>query len=334
MRRGLVFGKFMPLHRGHQLLIDLALAECDDVTIVVYDSAPADAVAARMPVEKRRGWLADLYPQAEQIVSVPDPYCADPDHDTPAYAERYAAALEFLGSFDKVFTSEPGYAAFAEAIGADHRVVDESRELVPISGTRIRSDLYAHRGWIDPRVYASLVQKVVLVGTESTGKSTLARELARAFDTRWVHEFGRELWVEQGGGTFADHVKMAERQRAREEAAARHARDFLFCDTNAWTTLHWSLFAYGTADERLWRLVERTMGDYLWVLCGMDIPFEDDGVRELLGEKALRMHEQQVADLDARLGRGGYLEVQGSLEQRVAAVAAFLARPLVDSRLL
>jgi HTH-type transcriptional repressor of NAD biosynthesis genes len=138
MRRGLVFGKFMPLHRGHQLLIDLALAECDDVTIVVYDSALADPVATRMPVEKRRGWLADLYPQAEQIVSVPDPYCSDPDHDTPAYAERYAAALEFLGSFDKVFTSEPGYAAFAEAIGADHRVVDEARELVPISGTRIR----------------------------------------------------------------------------------------------------------------------------------------------------------------------------------------------------
>ena len=35
MRRGLVIGKFMPLHRGHQLLIDAALADCDDVTVVV-----------------------------------------------------------------------------------------------------------------------------------------------------------------------------------------------------------------------------------------------------------------------------------------------------------
>src|SRR5207248_1999283 len=41
-----------------------------------------------------------------------------------------------------------------------------------------------------------LIQKVVMVGTESTGKTTLARELARVYDTRWTHEFGREFWVE------------------------------------------------------------------------------------------------------------------------------------------
>src|SRR6266481_4978643 len=159
MRRGLVFGKFMPLHRGHQLLIEAALAECDKVTILVYDSPVGDDTLERMPVAKRLGWIADLYPQAEQIVSVADPWFDKPGHDGPEYAERYA----------------------------------------------------------------------------------------------------REFWVEHGGGTFADHLELAQTQLRREHAAAGHARDFLFCDTNAWTTLHWSLFVYGTADVRLWRLAEATM---------------------------------------------------------------------------
>src|SRR5437763_12971230 len=101
---------------------------------------------------------------------------------------------------------------------------------------------------IDPLVYASLVRKVALVGTESSGKSTLARACAERWDTVWVHEFGRELWEAQGlQGTFADHLKIARRQHEREQAAIRHARRFLFCDTNAWTTLHWSLRSYGAA---------------------------------------------------------------------------------------
>ena len=82
MRRGLVFGKFMPLHRGHQLLIDRALAQTDDVTIVVYDSEPPGAYPP-MPLEKRLGWLERLYPQAEAIVPVADPLRDAPDADDP-----------------------------------------------------------------------------------------------------------------------------------------------------------------------------------------------------------------------------------------------------------
>ena len=55
MRRGLVFGKFMPLHRGHQLLIERALAEVDDLTIVVYDSEPRGEYPS-MPIELPLSW--------------------------------------------------------------------------------------------------------------------------------------------------------------------------------------------------------------------------------------------------------------------------------------
>jgi HTH-type transcriptional regulator, transcriptional repressor of NAD biosynthesis genes len=317
MRRGLVFGKFLPLHRGHQLMIETALSQVDDLTIVVYDSARPDA--ERMPMELRLSWLRALYPQAENILGIPDPLVDRLDTDDPTYAELYAEGVAFLGRFDRVFSSEPGYARFASLLGAEHVLVDESRALVPTSGTVIRSDLYAYRGWLDPLVYSSLIERVVFVGTESTGKSTLAARLAEELETLWTHEFGRELWEAQNlEGSFADHLKTARRQRQREDAAARHARRYLFCDTNAWTTLHWSLRSYGTADARLHDLVDATVGDYTWFLCDNDFPWVDDGTREMRGVAANEFQQQQARDLERR--GIPYVTLSGPVEDRVRRV--------------
>lgn len=315
----------MPLHRGHQLLIDTALSEVDDLTIVVYDSNPPGEYEP-MPIEKRLGWLADMYPDVENIVGVRDPVTT-PDHDDSKYAQVYADELRFLGQFDRVFTSEPQYEKFALALGAQHVLVDAPRTLVPISATEIRANLFDHRGFLDPLVYSSLIQKVVFVGTESTGKSTLARRMADVLQTRWTHEFGRELWEAQGlTGSFADHLKMATNQRRREEAAARQARGYVFCDTNAWTTLHWSLRTYGTVDPRLDALVERTKDDYLWFLCSDDFEFVQDGTRELVGTgEAARFQAQQVSDLNRR-GIPFY-RLSGPVEERVAEVRRILSYP-------
>jgi HTH-type transcriptional regulator, transcriptional repressor of NAD biosynthesis genes len=326
MRRGLVFGKFMPLHRGHQLLIERALAEVDDLTIVVYDIEPPGSYPP-MPIELRLGWLRGLYPDVESIVPVDDPEKENPDNDDPRYAGMYAEGLRFLGQFDRVFTSEPAYDGFAHELGAQHVIVDAARELVPISGTRIRANPYEHRGWLDPFVYSSLVQKVALVGSESTGKTTLARHLANVYGTLWTHEFGRELWDAQGlTGSFADHLRMATRQHQREEAARRHARALLFCDTTPWTTLQWSLRTYGTADARLHALVDRTIGDYLWILCDNDFGWIDDGTRELPGDLGERFQEQQRLDLERR--GIPYRLVSGSVEERTRDIEAVIGPPV------
>jgi HTH-type transcriptional regulator, transcriptional repressor of NAD biosynthesis genes len=328
MRRGLVIGKFMPLHRGHELLIDTALAGCDDVTVVVYDSQVAGGVVP-MPIEVRLGWIRELYPQLEQLVGLPDPL-AWPENEDPASAEVYAEQLRFLGSFDRFYSSEPRYERFAALLGARHIVVDEARELVPVSGTLIRSDPYRHRALLSPHVYASLVRRIALVGTESSGKSTLAAALAERYDTVWVHEYGRELWEAQGlQGTFADHLRIAQRQRAREEAAVRRARRFLFCDTNAWTTLQWSLGSFGCADARLNELVDRTIAEYVWVVCGNEFGWVQDGTRELEGELSNAFQRQQIDDLAARGIR--YLEVSGTVEERVEQVSAYLEAPVSGS---
>lgn len=173
MKRGLVFGKFLPLHRGHQLMIETALSQVD-----------------------------------------------------------------------KVFSSEREYDRFAELLDAEH----------------------------------VLVERVVFVGTEST----------------------------------------ARRQRQPEDAAVRHLRDFLFCDTNAWTTWLWSLRAHGTADARLHELVDRTLADYTWILCDNDFGWVPDGTREMEGPASGEFQQQHIRDLERR--GIPYLTVSGPVEERVARI--------------
>jgi len=330
MRRGLVFGKYIPLHRGHQFVIDRALAECDEVTIVVYNSKPEGDYPA-MPLNKRLGWMRELYPHVETIVGVDDPVAGDSDN--PDHAEVYAEQLRFLGQFDRVFTSEPRYERFAHVLNAQHVLVDVDRISVPISGTEIRTNLYDYRGWIDPRVYTTLIQKVVFVGTESTGKSTIARRMAEEYDTLWVHEFGRELWESQNlEGTFQQHLGMARRQYEREQAMARHANRYLFCDTNAWTTLMWSLNTYGYADDRLKQLVEDTKREYVWVVCENDFGWVQDGTRELEGGKADAFQRMQIDHLTYGIAVPHYY-IKGPLEHRVEQMREIMnTKPLVTAR--
>lgn len=334
MNRGLVVGKFMPLHRGHQLLIESAQANVDDLTIVVYDEHP-EGDYPDMPARMRANWIAQLYPELENIIVRVDPlreltgpHLTQEEKDDPKMAPLYAKDIEFLGKFDYVFSSEDYGDAFAEALGAESVVVDVARTMLPISGTQIRENIYEHRGWVDPVVYRDLIRKVVFVGTESAGKSTLAEAMARELDTKWVHEYGRELWEAQGlKGSFRDMLKIAENQYRREEAAVLHSRDFLFCDTNPWTTLQWSLMYCGTADQRLIDHIQRTKDQYLWIFCENDFGWVQDGSRELIGEKAQKFQDQlKRAIIELRVEE--LYSVEGPLETRIEQVKSILG---VDS---
>lgn len=320
MIKGLVVGKFMPLHRGHQLLIESALAQVDELTVVVYDSHPEGNYPA-MPIDMRTQWVAKLYPNLHNIIGRKDILHDLPpeEKDDPKYAQAYADDLEFLGHFDYVFSSEEYGEPFANALGAKAVTIDAARTMLPISGTEIRENVYEHRGWVDPVVYRDLIRKVVFVGTESSGKSTLAKALADDLGTLWVHEFGRELWEEQNlTGTFNDMWKIAQNHYRREQAAMLHSKDFLFCDTNPWTTLQWALMYNGTADSRLIELVERTKNDYVWILCSNDFGWVEDGVRELTGNKAEIFQQQNYkALLDLGVE---YHTAWGPLENRIQQV--------------
>jgi NadR type nicotinamide-nucleotide adenylyltransferase len=201
---------------------------------------------------------------------------------------------------------------------------------MPISGTEVRSDLFRYRAWLDPIVYRSLIQKIVFVGTESTGKSTLSKALAERHNTLWVHEYGRELWEDAAASniptTFEDFWKVGQTQYAREQAASLHANKYLFCDTNAWTTYQWSKLYYGTADQKLYNLAKNTLNEYVWFMCGNEFGWVDDGQREL-GENS---RDFQVMQRAALLRNGiSPTFLHGSIEERIEKVEKVIGQPKV-----
>jgi len=333
--KGLVVGKFWPLHRGHQLLIDRALALCDEVFVVSY----AKPEHERCSPEMRDRWLAMLYPSVTRLV-VDDRALAQlcrvktvPPRQVPGNDASDATHRDFVGwlceqvletKVDAVFTSESygdGFAAALEArFGASvrHECVDQPRIAVPISGTQIRSGLFRHRAFVDPRVYADLVPRIGILGGESSGKTTLAQTLAERLHTVWAEEYGRELWEQRDGNLcFADMLEIGREQVAREQRLAQGAQSWLICDTTPLTTSFYSHEMFGKVDPELGRLASRPYD--LIVLCTPDFAFVQDGTRR--GE-AFRQeqHRWYVDQLRRRQLR--HMVVAGSIANRVSAVVS------------
>ena len=341
---GLVVGKFAPLHRGHEWLVAQAAARCERLLVVSYTKPEF----ARCGVEARRGWLAARFPEHECVVLDDDGLraaCAErglafraiPDNAEPdAEQQHFLAWLlrEVLRRApDAMFCSEaygpPCAVVLAQAFGrrVDAVVVDAARAAVPISATRLRAALAGDRAaaasaraWLAPEVWASLVRRVVLLGGESSGKTTLAAALAARLGTAWVAEYGRELWEARGGRLDEDDLRAIGREQVRrEDAAARDADGVLVCDTSPLTTAGYFRWMFGRADPELERLAQR--GYDAVVLCAPDFPFVQDGTRRE-ADFRLRQHAwylERLAAMDVPV-----MVAAGTPAQRLDAVAAWL----------
>lgn len=324
-RHGLIIGKFAPLHKGHMLLLDRALAQCQRVSVWVYSRPDFPT----MPSPLRRNWLRELYParlfpQLELLPDAPNPPLNDePDATHHAYVRSVLEGWSIHP--DAVFTSEAYGDALAAELGAAHVCVDAARQIVPISGTQLRADVHAYREFLDPLVYAHFVQRVVILGAESTGKSTLTRALGEACGTGWVREYGRDVYERENGLLTPEHfLEIALGHRALEDEAARAARTdrWVFCDTNATTTLMWSYLLTGTALPELHALADACKTRYAHTfLCDTDLPHEQDGWRANTEVRSV-----QQAFIKQDLGTRGvpYEIVRGSVPERVEAVRVML----------
>lgn len=335
-RTGLVVGKFSPLHLGHEQLIRAAQGQCERLLLLCWSLPELPGCEAG----RRERWLRLRFPELQAEVVTPARIRAWreqgkrlpdlPHNDAPEFEPRQFVAdfcqAVFGTTVDAVFTSEgygEGFAAHLAGVfghPVQHVCVDPQRLAVPVSGTRLRADPHGLRDFLAPEVHADFVERIVLLGGESTGKSSLSIALAAALDAPCVAEFGREHWVAKDGQLeYDDLLHIGRTQVAREDQAALTAGRYLVCDTSALTTLFYSQAMFGRAEAELATLAERPYAHTF--LCADDFPFVQDGTRQ---DDTFRRRQQ--AWYRAELQRRGrsFQVLTGPLDARVQQVLAHL----------
>lgn len=128
------------------------------------------------------------------------------------------------------------------------------------------------------------VRRVVLTGGESTGKTTLARDLAARWKTAWAPEAAREVALARPGGLGPEDVPVIARGHVRladeaSRAASEAGRALVFLDQDLLSTVVYARHYYGSCPAWIERLALERRGD-LYLLCLPDLPWESDGVRD------------------------------------------------------
>lgn len=325
---GLVLGKFMPPHIGHQFLCDFGRAACDHLTILVC-SLPDDPI----PGALRADWMRELYPDCNVV------WCNEVVPQEPAESSDFwpiwrDLIARHVGPVEAVFASEDYGHQLAAELRARFIPCDLARKAVPISATAIRADSFRCWPFIPRVVRPWFTRRVCIFGPESSGKTTLSRQLAAHFDTIALPEYGR-TWTENFGVEVdAEGLRqIADGHVASRAAALRAASRLLIEDTDPILTCVWSDMLMGSRQP--WMAEALDPAD-LYLLTDIDFDWVDDGTRYFPDpEQRRRFHALCIRELD---DRGlTYVHVSGDpatrLAQATAAVStAFSLLPQAEAR--
>lgn len=148
-----------------------------------------------------------------------------------------------------------------------------------------------------------MLKKIVIIGPESTGKSTLCKQLAEHFKTEWVPEYAREYLLKNGTDyTYEDLLTIAKGQLSSEDEYVEKTKskiqkakgklqqfpasgfrlptsNLLFIDTDMYIMKVWCEYVFGKCHDFILREIVKRKYD-LYLLCNPDLPWVKDELRE------------------------------------------------------
>ena len=307
-KKGLVFGKFLPPHKGHIHLIQEAASQVEELTVLV-----CSIKAEPIPGYLRYGWMKRIFPKL-RVLHVTDENPQFPE-EHPDFWQIWTHTFEknMPEGIDILFTSEHYGDEMARHLNCQHIMIDQPRETVPISATMIRENPYEHWEFIPEVVRPYFIKRVVLTGPESSGKSVLSKKLAAHYQTNYLEEYGR-TYVEKFGidVDLMDIAHIAGGHIFLEEQASLKSNKVLFCDTDLIVTQIWSEIFCGYSPEWI-HLINHTLKYDLFLLLAPDIPWVDDGTRQF--SHYSNIHFKRLKDeLESR--NLPYVVIEGGYEER------------------
>lgn len=314
--KGLVLGKFLPFHKGHQALITYALAHVEQLYVMVCCSDHED-----IPAAVRVAWIRDTFAHETRLHVVPFSYRESdlPNTSVADYgiSAAWAAVIARLfPDISAIITSEKYGDYVAEILHIRHILFDSDRLEIPISATLIRANPHLHWDFLPDAVKRSFQRKLVLLGTESTGKSTLASALHAVYRSSLVTEAGRDIVPDSTEVTTAQlaQIVTAHHQSVREACAA--LQPLVILDTDVHITQSYSMFLFGQHLDVPDEIYLHQKADVYCYLAA-DFPYVQDGTRLPLAQRnLLDVHHRATL---AHFGVS-YTTVTGDWDSRLAQI--------------
>lgn len=339
---GMYGGKFLPPHMGHIYAATKASTVVDKLYIVVCYNDKLDREYCEnskdlkyLSGDTRVRMLSQIFKDLPhvKVIGVEDNAESSDLYDWQLGAKNIKQIIHH--NITDVFGSEPEYSVhFSNNYpDATYSIIDANRETYPISATRIRTEgIFNNWEFIPKNIRSYFIKKIVLVGTESCGKSTMVRNLARLYNTTCTYEYGREVSEMIGGDPVLiedDFLKIAEHQRHVEETSVNTANKITFIDTETITTQYYSQLYIGKTIPLLEAIIDRQRYD-LWLYLEPDVPWVDDDTR-LMGDDDTR-HRNNIL-LKHMLGERNikYHSIIGDYSQKLQTILE-LVNPLINNK--
>lgn len=312
MTKAFVFGKFLPFHKGHEAMINFALSKCDLLTVLVCCSDKeniSDIV--------RSSWIEKTFENKKKVEVRTFNYLESELPNTSETSESVSKIWadifkKQLPDYSLLITSEE-YGNFVAAfMNIQHIAFDIPKKLFPVSATAVRNDLFVNWKFLPDGVKPDFAIKVVILGTECTGKTTLTEKLAKHFNCSFVLEAGRDIIANSYSFTFNDlHIVATEHAKRIDKTILANS-PLVIIDTDIHTTKSYSRFTFGKELEISANIYNSNKAN-LYLYLNNDVEYLQDGTRLSEAERNLLdlSHRQVLKDHNIDI-----VEIKGDWDER------------------
>lgn len=325
---GLYAGSFNPLHLGHVRCIIQAANQCKKLFIFLCVGNRRNEIDKKI----RYRWLYQL---TKHIGNVKIFFLEDDAETKEAYTEEFWEAdsikvKEAVGEkIDAVFCGDDykGKDSFYSRHYKDSHLIFFERS--GISSSKIRENVYKHWDCIPNIVKPYYTKKVLLLGGESTGKSTLTINLANYYNTNYIEEAGRDLSEKSGTDLLMlseDFTEILLTHKLNEIRAMEHSNKLLFVDTDAIVTnfyMHFLKDENITGNERLAQAIIQINRYDLILFLEPDVEFVQDGDRSTVIKNDRLKYSNEIKKILETSG-AEYHSISGDYQERFRKAVALI----------